>query len=427
MRIRFLLSVFILSLFVTFLLNCEAPTKPERDAPEDEKAGEHYQIPETPVVYGPADNIGFGETYSIQWNEVERAKRYAIEESESPDSLFTVAIADTIDGTSKEFSHLVSTQTTYFYRVKGINGEYESDWSNKVDVIVNPLDIPDITSKEQTIISGNEYNIVWAPVDSAQSYILQESTTDSFNNPIEKTTSGASFTTTHTTESPSMFYYRVQARHSDFTSGWSDVAAITINPPYPVTPSIKSPVVHWNSVTLTWNDVSYATSYTIEAADNSDFTRSVVSDVENTTSTTIPFDIDEETTMYYRIKAHGISGSSSWSNTVELEIVPQPPLAPVITCPDSVKSGDNYTISWNDVEAISFIIEESTDESFNEKRSWELSDLFKEFIYSVDEDTKYYYRVLASSKAGNSDWSNTISIEIFGSAGIIIIDIPWPE
>ena len=197
-------TILIFFLLIAFcFLHCESPTKPKRDAPLDAE-GVNYQVPDTPSITDPGLKVSFGELYTINWNNVELAKYYTVQESS--DSLFVDAVTDTISGTSQDYKHYVNTLTTYYYRVKGVNGEYNSGWSGTVDIIVNSLDNPYIVSQHETIISGSEYSITWAAVDSAQTYVLQESLNSSFTNALEVTSDTTSYKTSHITESPTTYY-----------------------------------------------------------------------------------------------------------------------------------------------------------------------------------------------------------------------------
>ncbi|MFC1650750.1 SUMF1/EgtB/PvdO family nonheme iron enzyme [Candidatus Latescibacterota bacterium] len=396
-----------LILLTSVFIYCESPTKPERDAPLDSE-GINYQVPNTPSIVDPGHKVGFGEIYTVSWNKVERAINYVVEES--LDSLFVTAIPDTVSEISKDLQQYLNVMTTYYYRVKGINGEYGSGWSGTVDIIVNSLDVPLIDSDYETIISGNEYSITWATVDSAQTYTLQESTDSTFNNAVEISADTSSYKTSHNTELRTSYYYRVKALHNDNTSGWSNVIDITITPPIPVPPILESPVVHWNKVTLNWNTVSYATSYTIEESDNIDFNQPDIYDIENTISKTILFNIDVETPMFYRIKANGVSGSSEWSSTSTCTLIPYQ-LALTVS-DNEVFSEEDYSLSWNDVIATSYTIEEASNSNFSNPKSITVDGTIKSFNYYSETQQTYYYRIRAYDGNNTSDWSNTITVVI---------------
>ena len=400
-------SLLSLALLIMVFVYCESPTKPERDAPLDEK-GINYQVPESPLVIDPDINAGFGELYIITWTKTDRANQYIIEES--TDSLFVTTVIDTVAETSCNYRHYVDALTTYYYRAQGINGEYKGNWSNTVDISVNPLEAPQITSQQSTVLSDIEYSLTWATVDSAQTYRIQESTNTTFSNPLEITSDIPSYKTNHTTESSTTYYYRVKALHNDNTSVWSNVVEITVTPPLPATPVLEAPVVHWNSVTLNWNSVNYATSYTIEESDNNSFTDAQSYELGNTTSYVFSYDVNETKTFFYRVKAEGISGSGDWSNKIECIVSP---FELVLTISENeVFSEEDYSLSWNDVIATSYVIEEASNSNFSNAMSIACDGTIKSFNYDKVNQQTLYYRVQALDGSNTSDWSNVVTVVI---------------
>ena len=399
-------TLLLISLMSVFIY-CESPTKPKRDAPMDAK-GANYQVPESPLVIDPGQDAEFSNSYTITWGKTNRAKQYVIEES--IDSLFVTTVIDTVAETSHNYQHYVDTLTTYYYRVQGINGEYKSDWSKTVDISVNPLETPQVTIQYSSVISGIEYSISWAAVDSAKTYRIHESTNYFFNNPIEIASDTLSYTTNHTTELSTTYYYRVQALHNDNSSTWSDVVELLVTPPLPATPVLESTVVHWNTVTIGWNSVKYATSYTIEESDNNTFSTPIVYEIENTTSKTIFFDVDKNTPMYYRIKSNGVSGSSEWSAVSACTLIP---FQIFLTVSDSeVFSEEDYSLSWNDVIATSYIIEEASNSNFTDATSITVDGTIKSFNNYKESQQTLYYRVQAFDGSNTSDWSNNVTVVI---------------
>ena len=314
-----------------------------------------------------------------------------------------------------------------YYRLKaqGISGG--SDWSNTVECTMVPFELV-INVSENEVFSEEDFTLNWNDVD-ASSYTIEEATSSSFNNATSISVSGTIKSFNYYSETQQTYYYRVRAHSGDATSNWSNSVNIVITPPAPSAPVLSEPVVNSNNVTVSWDTVKYATSYTLEVAENSNFTDSNLFEIETTTSKTFSYNISESTTFYYRVKAFGLSGSSVWSNVIELNFIPQPPLVPVLTGPiDEVDSGDNYSLSWSDVGATSYFIEEATHDTFAGAESWEVTDTSKTFIHSVTEETRYYYRVKSANNAGESDWSNIITIDVVNNLlddlGITMVSIP---
>lgn len=179
--------------------------------------------------------------------------------------------------------------------------------------------------------SGNNFAIRWTSVSNADSYELHRDSSSSFSSPSQiYFGSGQSYTDNLSPASSTTYYYRVRAINEDGNSSWSNVENISVtvgevggNPP--AAPNLIDPGVSINSgenITLDWPNVSNATSYTLQRADNSTFGRAITlytgsnssyTDIVSPTST-------GTSTYYYRVKASNAYGDSAWSNTVNILI-----------------------------------------------------------------------------------------------------------
>ena len=93
--------------------------------------------PSPPTLSDPGDTVQSGATYTVSWSLVSEATSYVLQEATSPD--FSSGLQEyPVPGTSREFSHTVTTTTTYYYRVAAINSRGQGGWSNVEDIIVLP-------------------------------------------------------------------------------------------------------------------------------------------------------------------------------------------------------------------------------------------------------------------------------------------------
>ena len=88
--------------------------------------------PSPPILYDPGSTLQSPATYTVSWSAVSEATSYVLQESTS--SSFSGAQEFNLSGTSRSFSHTVSTTTTYYYRVAAINDCGQSGWSNIEDI-----------------------------------------------------------------------------------------------------------------------------------------------------------------------------------------------------------------------------------------------------------------------------------------------------
>jgi hypothetical protein len=89
-------------------------------------------FPSTPNLYDPGNSLESPATYTVSWSSVSGATNYVLQESTS--SSFSEVQEYTVTGTSRSFSHTVSTTTTYYYRVAAMDDCGQSDWSNVEDI-----------------------------------------------------------------------------------------------------------------------------------------------------------------------------------------------------------------------------------------------------------------------------------------------------
>ena len=95
--------------------------------------------PDIPSVSAPAVVYGNGP-YSVAWSGTSPDDTYEIQESADP--AFSDATTSVVTGTSRSFSHLEASSTTYDYRVRAKvmcdGAAYDSAWSLVGQTVVTP-------------------------------------------------------------------------------------------------------------------------------------------------------------------------------------------------------------------------------------------------------------------------------------------------
>ena len=90
-------------------------------------------LPSAPSLSDPGDTLSSPATYTVSWSSVSEADSYVLQEATSSD--FTTGLLEySLAGTSREFSHIITTNTNYYYRVVAINSCGQSSWSNVEDM-----------------------------------------------------------------------------------------------------------------------------------------------------------------------------------------------------------------------------------------------------------------------------------------------------
>jgi M6 family metalloprotease-like protein len=95
----------------------------------------------TPILISPLNNVLTGADGDCLWNEVDLAKTYLIQISESPQFGFTVRQAEDLTKTSYSFTKL--PDTLYYWRVKAFDGDAESNWSETGSFEVKTTSVDD--------------------------------------------------------------------------------------------------------------------------------------------------------------------------------------------------------------------------------------------------------------------------------------------
>ncbi len=342
---------------------------------------------------------------NLSWVDISGETGYIIERSSNSGFTTIDASYTTID-ISYNITGL-SSGTTYYFRVYGINDLGNGPYSNTVTV----LTIPSPTSISSSSISTSGFTLNWTSVTGATSYIYQRSTDASFT-VIDASLSGLSGTSTTITglSSGTTYYYRMYAINS---SGQSSVSNTLILLTLPSTPTITISDVSANGVIINWTTITGASSYQLEQSSSNTF---IVIDASYTsTNTSYSFNnLLSGTTYYFRLKAINSSGQSSNSN-----------IATVLTKPGKVTNLtftfvdiSGITVTWDIMSGVdSYIL----DTSENDLLTSYSTDTTATNIYnksSLLSDTEYYFRVKGQNTSGDGEYSNTLNVKTWVNSGI---------
>lgn len=97
-----------------------------------------------------------GTTYTVSWSASNRASEYIVDES--TDASFASPTTRTTTATSLSFSHAVSTDTRYYYRVRSRNAaggcDLTSDYSTAVSVLVRATSSPILETRVVPVVAS---------------------------------------------------------------------------------------------------------------------------------------------------------------------------------------------------------------------------------------------------------------------------------
>lgn len=383
-----------------------------------------------PTLTYPDDGAtGISQTATLDWDAVSLADSYTLEISDNSGFSSTLVSESSITVTEYTIpDNTLDEYSTYYWRVKSVNSDTESDWVVRSFVTGSsappPLDDPTLTNPDDAATDVDlTVTLDWDDVTNADSYNLDISIYSDFSSTaVSQTglTSSEYSLGSGDLNGGTTYYWRVQAENNSDQSDWSSRSFTTVSG----SGDLDAPVLTYPTdgatditltPTLTWDEVDEAEEYEIELSTESDFSSTVFSEdgLEDTEYAIGSGTLENGTTYFWRVKALNSDGESLWSDaSFTTESLNPPPDAPVLVSPDDLATGVSMTptMDWvDDTEAASWEIEISESSDFS---STELSeDGITSSEYTVDPGTLeyltlYYWRVRAINVYGESDWSS---------------------
>ena len=172
-------------------------------------------FPDAPVLSGSTYYPSSGTDYDLTWTDV--SDGHEIEESEYSNFSSILSCYSTMD-TSWTFNHDVTSDTSYYYRVRSLSSEgYYSEWSNKVEVVVNAI-------KASITVETRDHNSNL--ISGGISYILY----DDSNPWNEKSNSGGSSSNSYTFNDLEAGTYNIESyKYNDYSLQGYYAAKVDIN------------------------------------------------------------------------------------------------------------------------------------------------------------------------------------------------------
>ena len=325
-----------------------------------------------PVATLSADQVDSNEPYTLDWTIAvsEGLQAFIIEETIGSSS---GELEIQPGERSRTFSHETMSALTCTYRIKArysIEGAtVDTDWSNPVSLTINPLiatpDAPVLSVSKSEIQSGESVKFSWNAVDNATSYELINMSNGATNR-VPGTSNSITVTLENNTMDRWLMMFSVIAINEsgglEARSSLSNVVHVSVTrippgvaPDAPVASGSKSEIQSGESVTISWNAVTNATSYELR-----NMTTGKTYEVSGTSITvTLVNDVMDRWLMWFSVTAINESGGqvarSSMSNIVFVTVTRittgVTPEAPYLTVsPGQIQSGESVTISWSAVD-----------------------------------------------------------------------------
>jgi predicted phage tail protein len=191
-------------------------------------------------------------------------------------------------------------------------------------------------------VNGTTVTLTWtAPAGAVTTYVVEAGSAAGLSNIASLATGSTATTLTVTSVPTGTFFVRVRARNGDGTGNASNEVTFNVGGgpcPLPSAPTGLSATASGNTLTLQWNAVAGALSYSIEAGSTPGATNIIVF---NTGSAATSFTgAAPNGTYYIRVRVTTACGASAPSNEVTVTIggpappPPPPPPPPAPTTPD---------------------------------------------------------------------------------------------
>ncbi len=347
----------------------------------------------------------YRDKVAITWTESEGAVTYKILKSIDTEDDFRV-IEDDVTGKSYD-DRTISMSRYYYYKVVAVNEGGESGESEADLGYTNPKLPAKITGLTASNDRPVKVVLTWEPADNITHYTIYRSTSPAgeYSERVDNYTE-----TSYTDESVSentAYFYRVAGVNIDGTGESSDPAegyARCLPPDAPLN-LLATEGTYSNKVTVSWDPVSNAASYTLYRSDTSDGIYSPVA--SGILTLTYEDLIPADTNYFYAVAAVNPGGESGLSLPVEGYTLTGAPS--VVIAPGGVSATDDeydqVTITWDSViGATGYRVfrSDTLDGTYTEIASVAVTN----FIDStMDYMQTLYYKVKAYNGDGDSEFS----------------------
>jgi hypothetical protein len=259
----------------------------------------------------------------------------------------------------------------------------------------------------------------WNNAAFADSYMIQLARDSAFNSLIiNQSVSLSQYQIgTSVLNYDSVYYWRVNATNSFGTSSWSATWNFRTITFLPQAPTVFSPVNGSTNISLTpalsWNSVVTALNYNLQVSTDSNFTGTVVNQMNiSATTYTVPSStLSAGTTYYWRVSSNNLNGTGPWSETVRFTTM-YLPAAPILVSPANGSTNVPLTIllNWANVPgALRYRIQLSMDALFTTLIINDSTPTNSQFLVTgsiLNYNTQYYWRVNASNSVGAGPYSD---------------------
>ncbi|ROL60995.1 hypothetical protein D9V86_08030, partial [Bacteroidetes/Chlorobi group bacterium ChocPot_Mid] len=371
-----------------------------------------------PTLNSPVNNATcIPKTYTFSWGTVTGAAKYRLQISTSATWTTPNVLEQVITHPTSTFTFtLPNGNTNYYWRVSAsftVDEDFSSTRTFKTqgDMPTQQLPVDGATCVDKATL------FQWSKMTGATGYRLQVANSTTFSGAelvydyqsIPSTTfSSVTFTATMP-QNYKTYYWRVAAMYASCQSDWSDTLSFTVEQAAPglLIPAANATGIP-TSTSLSWTQVTPASTYDLQIATNANFTNIVQSYVNLTGTSRTITGLDYNTTYYWRMKSRLSGCESDWSPSRIFKTYYD---APALNSPyegriclDLV----GYKFEWFAIPSVvSYQLQIAKDSLFvnlvvNQEN---IFDLYYNNATLPDGLTQYFWRVRAKDASNTGKWS----------------------
>ncbi len=282
------------------------------------------EIDSPTLTYPSNDSIGVEPVLvALRWQGAAGSEQYDVDLS--TDSTFTnlTRWERDIYVTQVIFDNL-SENTKYWWRVRGINSEGKSEWSNTFNFTTGYIrpSVPVLVSPSSGAYKLDvSQTLTWQESARALKYHLQFSDDVTFATTIidEDTLTTTSFAVSNLKNNQT-YYWRVAAINLGGQSDWSTIFSFKTIPLAPtatvqlISPQDGAKDLLLKTVEFTWNAIDSADVYDFIIAHDKNFTDVYYHNDKVWDTTKYMYNLEPKTTYYWKVRGSNDGGFSTWSN-----------------------------------------------------------------------------------------------------------------
>lgn len=277
-------------------------------------------IPAVPVLVSPAQGAtSISTSPTLSWGAAARADYYTVQVSTN--AAFTNLVVNQNDVYTTTYAVTgLSASTTYYWRVKGVNGIGSSAYSTSrsFTTIAGAPATPTLNAPANNATNVSTSSAVsWIAVSGAVSYTVQVSTNSSFTAMLVNQSGIVTTSYNLALSGGTVYYWRVSAQNASGTSAFSAYRTFTTTGATPPVPVLSLPSSGATNVAvstkLTWFKSTGAVSYNIQISENAGFTTFFANVTANVDSFYNVVGLRPGIVYYWKVCANNTFGSSAFS------------------------------------------------------------------------------------------------------------------